>query len=166
VSTWQRSTFPVNPWAKGVQALAAIPQHKTVQRVRFGWGASAIVSTRESALNVQRASVGFGLITAPDTVDFLTLPDPSDDGGDPAPPLSRFIWWEQRQLRCDAWDSAGGVSAWSTTQVQEIADSRSQVLANTSGTAALIVYAVFGSQTVWNFAGEGNIWCWASVLSD
>jgi len=164
MATWARTTFPVNAWAKGYALLATVPQNQTLLRTRFGWGASAVLDARESMIAFQRVSVGFGIITAPSTVATSALPDPSATGVDPAPPLQRFIWWEQRQMTCRAIDEANGVHAWSTSAAQEIADSKSQVIAATSGTATLKVYAVWGSQTAWTFTGEGNIWAWASVL--
>lgn len=164
LGTWTRSTFRDNAFTFNYHRVANVPQGQTLRRVRFGWGASVIMDTRESALNMQQLSVGFGLWTCTSSTPTADIPDPTVTGVDTSPPLSRFIWWEQRQMECHAWDSAGHVSAWSTSQAQEVADSHAQVLANTTGTDDLYCYAVFGVQPTILFTGEGNIWLWASVL--
>jgi hypothetical protein len=166
LGTWTRQASSIAAINSGSCLLAAVPRGSTLQRIRFGWVANIVTSTLDSALNIQRCSIVFGIISGSSSVIADAVPDPATTPSDPSPPLSRWLWYESRSFYCTAYDSLGGVQTWRDTGPQETTDTRGMVSASVPESDTLDVYASWGTLTVPSIAGEAYINLWSSVLYD
>lgn len=164
--TWVRQSGVNASWNSGSLLLASVPRASTLHRVRFGWGINAVANSLDSALNLQKAAFVFGIITGASGTLASSVPNPATSGADPSPPVSRWIWYEQRSLWCTAIDSGSGVQTWRDTGNQEVTDSRSLVLATVPSGQTLDVFASWGAVNTPAPDGETVLWVWSSVLYD
>lgn len=164
MSTWVRQASIIAAWNSGSLLLASVPRGSTLLRVRFGWGVHAITDSRDSALNMQRAGLVWGIITGASGTIGSAVPNPASSGADPSPPLSRWIWYELRSLWCTAYDSDGHYQSWRDTGTQEVTDSKAEVIANVPSGQTLDVFASWGTVDPPALAGESSLWIWSSVL--
>jgi hypothetical protein len=145
--------------------MATVPRGGILRRVRYGWQARAVVSTRYSALNMLDTNIAVAVLTGYPAGSYV-VPNVLTTTSNGTSPQQHFLRWEVRQFRPIIWGSEyDDVSIWETTPPVEPTDDRAPVTASTPVGDDLGVYIAW-SPNRGDFPGAGYVstWAWWSLL--
>lgn len=138
---------------------------QSIVRVRFAWGFGGTTSTSVVVANIMAQPMVLGICTTIGNGS-EAKPDPITAADDAAPPTQRWIWHERRWPQVVAYDSSGSTIVWQSSQPQERADTKGQVLApGTMGSGnTLNCWVTFRSANNWDASGIAYCFGFANVL--
>ena len=164
-ATWVRRAVTATAINQGWELQAQIPSGSTLRRIHFAWGFNATTDTTIDFAAIAQNLILGGFITVIGTGTEIP-PTPVSTPGDPAPPTSRWLWWEARQPVTTSVDWTAGVATWRDSGPQNELDIRAPVLATgIPGGDSLDVWFSWQSLLgAWDASGEAVIWVTSSIL--
>ena len=113
---WFRTSFSITSTDADLQQhLGGFTPGQAIRRVHFGWTANAVGNGYADLFATVNEQILAGLVTTVGDGDEFP-PDPLFQPENIAPPTERWLWWEARAMRIDAFPQVD-TGAWSCSTV-------------------------------------------------
>jgi hypothetical protein len=165
---WFRTPFSITSTDADLQQnLAVLSPGQAIRRCHFGWTANAVGNGYDDLFATNNEQILAGLVTTVgDGTEFP--PDPLFQPENQDPPTQRWLWWEARAARVDAFPQVD-TGAWSLSTVDpaQPTDAEGQVLVPQLPSGQFLrLWFIAQSGENWPFQVPWYLTGWASVLVD
>lgn len=165
---WFRSTFAIKSTDAFLQFnLGVFSSFQAIRRIHFGWSGNAVGNGYEDLFATVNEQIVAGIVT---TIGDGTEvpPDPLFQPSNQNPPTERWLWWEARAMRIDAFPQVDS-GAWSCSTVDpaEPSDSRAQLVVPPLPEGQFVrAWFVVQTDNNWPFQVGFYVTGWFSLLLD